>query len=305
MLQFFRKYQKYCFFFVAVVIIATFSFFGTFSTFDRDEKQEDRTIAKKIDGSPLLLSEVRELARWLATDQMDLPDHGKMPNFCNDGVIRKDLLKTGIAALLVEAYFDVFKEEIVAKVDRAKRFKGYFHPDFPILSAAVVWERFAPKLQEELIHLREETEVSRKTFSILANLYERQNDFPTPMLRQILFMEEKRLGLRRDPMLEQGDISFLGLHSLTDWFGHDFLNLSAEFVLNAAVFAEEKGYRVSIEEAKGDLLCNFETFIQKRGIDRSKLPTFHEHLRSFGFDETGAAKIWQKVLLFRRVFQGI
>src|SRR3990167_865148 len=234
MLEFFRKYQKFCFFFIAVVIIASFSFFGTFSTFSEQEKQEEREIAKKIDGRPLLLSEVKALARFLATDQEDPVTSGTIPNFCNAGVIRYDLLRTGIADLLVESYFDVFKEELESRLERAKRFKGYSHPDLPLLSAAFIWERFTPAVHQGLASLREEKEVSLHTFSFLSQLYQRQNDLPPKTLRQIILFEQQRLQLRPDSALQHGDFSLLGFHSLSDWFGHDFLHLSAEFILHAA-----------------------------------------------------------------------
>ena len=97
MLEFFRKYQKYFFVFISIVLVASFSFFGTFSTFSNDPKKEDRILAYSVEGSPLMLSEVQSLARFIGTDREDTPGPGVLPNLCNDGVVRYDLLKTGLA----------------------------------------------------------------------------------------------------------------------------------------------------------------------------------------------------------------
>ena len=120
-------------------------------------------------------------------------------------------------------------------------------------------------------------------------------------------MQQKQLkDVPLDPQLQYGDFSLFGFHSLSDWFGSDFIDLSAQFILNGASFAEQKGYKVSLDEAKTDLTLIYDASIQKmeeQGV--KELPSLNEHLRGLGFNLKSASEVWRKVLLFRRYFQGV
>ncbi len=87
----------------------------------------------------------------------------------------------------------------------------------------------------------------------------------------------------------------------------NFPFIAAQFILNVAAVAEQKGHHVSFEEAKGDLLWFFQKSLQKLQKKEGS-PLFlsmSQHLKSLGFQEKAAAAAWRKVLLFRRYFQGI
>ena len=297
MLEFFRRYQRYFFLIIAVMVISSFLFFGTYSTFGGGEERKDRVVAHAVDGSPMMLSEVQKLARFIAADREDA-----FPNFCNDGVLRYDVLKDRLGELLVGQYFDVLKEDLAARLDKAKRFRSYAHPEAPFLSAQGVWNQFLPALNGEVAALQAEGEASPAVFSHLARLYQYQNRLQPEILRRILIYQHQQYPwLTVDQRLSSDDLALFGFHTATDWFGHNFIDLSAEFILNGASAAEEKGYRVSLEEAKGDLIHNFQESIQKlkEGVN------FHHHLRMLGFDERGAAEVWRKVLLFRKYFHDV
>jgi len=306
MLEFFRKYQRYFFVFISIVIIASFSFFGTFSTFSNDEKKKDRIIAHAVGGSPLMLSEIQALSRFISTDREDALGFGLVPNLCNDGVVRYDLLRTGLADLLAAAYFETIKKDIEARLDRARRFRPYAHSAVPQLSAEAVWDRFLPATKRELASLKQESEAGFSTFSHLSRLYQQQSYLNAETLKKILCFQHQHLGLQIDPRLQHSDLSLFGFHTLADWFGHDFLTIASEFILNASAVAEKKGYDVTLEEAKGDLLVQFQTSLQKLRSDsgQPEIP-FSQHLKSLGFDEKNAAEVWRKVLLFRRYFQSV
>ena len=306
MLEFFRKYQRYFFIFISVVIISSFAFFGTFSTFSEDVSKEDRVVTHAVDGSPLFLSEIQALSRFIAADREDTGANGVLPNLCNDGVVRYDLLRTGLADLIVASYFEDLKPELESRLDRAKRFRPYVHPQIPMLNAEAVWNRFLPIMNQEISALKNEAEATLATFSHLSRLYQQQSYLTPETLRKILYFQHQHLGVQPDPGLQYGDLSLFGFHSVSDWFGRDFLTIASEFILNAAALAEKKGYTVTLEEAKGDLLVHFQTSLQKLHSD-SSMPSisFSQHLRSLGFDENSAAQTWRKVVLFRRYFQGI
>lgn len=303
MLELLRKYQRYIFIFVTVIIIASFSFFGTFSTFDEGEKRVDRVIGHAIDGSPMHLLEVKQLAHFISTDREDMPQgRGGIPNLTNDGVVRYDFLGTHLADLLVESYFEPLRGEIQMRLDKAKRFRPYAHPEAPFLSARAVWERFLPSINQELDALQKEEVASPGVFSRLSVLCQQQSYFHPEVLRRMLVYQHQQCPwLNIDQRLSYEDLSLFGFHTAAEWFGHDFLDLVAQFILNGAAAAQEKGYRVSLEEAKGDLIHNFHVSMERIKQEVS----YQQHLRMLGFDEKTAAQLWQKVLLFRRYFQDV
>lgn len=309
MLGFFQKYQRFFFIFVTVLVIGSFAFFGVLDTFTNNERVvDDFSIGKSIDGSPMMRSEVQRLSRFIATDRGDFsPGSRETPNFCNDGVIRNDLLRTGLSDLLISSYFDSFKEALQHRLDRAKKYRGYEHPEASFISARTVWDRLIPSVGKELDSLQAQEEASVSTFSRLSRLYQQQSACPPEFLRRVLmYYHNQASWVKPDPQLQYVDLSLFGYHTVSDWFGPNFVDCTAQFILNAAKYAEQKGYRVSSEEAKGDLIRNFKESMQK--LSDIKQPagiTFSQHIHSLGFDEKSAVEAWRSVLLFRRYFHGI
>jgi hypothetical protein len=301
MLEFFRKYQRFFFIFITAMVVASFSFFGTFSTFINDEVKVDLVIGEAVDGSPIKLSELQNLCRFLSTDRDDVSaSPNVIPNFCNDGVIRHDLFRTGLADILAASYFEPLKEEFDRRLEKVKKFRPYMHPDVSSLNVRAIWERYMPSLIRELEAVQVQETASLSTFTHLSRLYLQQSYCPPEFLRRVLMHHH------RDPRLQYEDFSLFGFHSLSDWFGKDFIDLAAAFILNGARAAEQRGYRVSLEEAKGDLLRNFNASMQRLSEMKNKPDlTFRYHLRMLGFDEKGAAEVWRTVLLFRRYFHGV
>ncbi len=309
MLDFLRKYQKYFFFVIAAMVISSVVFFGTFSAFTNVEKREDKAIGKAVDGSDLKFLTVSALSRFLSSDRDDAALNGKQVsiNLLNDGVIRRDLLATGVADILIRGNYEQFKAQLENKFQRVKTYHAYEHPEAPFISAKSMWQRFAPDINREWSFLQSENSCNEETFSHLVNLYQLQSALPAEWLRRVLVMYEQQYKwLHPDPRLRQNDLSLFGFHSLSDWFGKDFVDLMAQFVYNAAIIAEQHGYRVSLEEAKGDLKRNFAESIQR--LQAAKWPialNYKDQLRILGMDESEAATVWRKVLLFRRYFQDL
>src|SRR5690606_4381001 len=103
MLNFLRYYQRFFLSAVAFAIVSSFIFFGVLDTYTNDPVREDLKVGVKIDGSSLMLSELQDLSRFLATDREDpLQERGFFPNLCNSGVIRYDFLQSKLGELLVE-----------------------------------------------------------------------------------------------------------------------------------------------------------------------------------------------------------
>jgi len=306
MLDFFRRYQKIFFIVIATVVISSFLFFGTSGVMDNTQARSDRVIGKAIDGSDLKLLEISSLARFIGTDQDDMFNvyRNAPPNLLNDGVIRKDILKVGVAEVLVQGNIDVLQSELEQRWQRIKTYQSYEHPETPLLSAKAVWQRFNPGVNAHWSFLQSESAFTASSFSHLAELYQLQDQLPSEWLRRILVMQEQQYHwLHADPRLREGDFSLFGFHSVADWFGKNFVDLTAEFIHNAAIAAEEKGYRVTLKEAKADLHRNFGEALRK--IESAKIEAklnYKDQLRVLGLTETEAATLWRKVLLFRRYF---
>jgi hypothetical protein len=304
MLEFFRKYQKFFFFFIAIVITASFAFVGTYDAIGGETREKDWVVSKAIDGSSITYLNVKKLSRFLSVDYLDAGSgRAVYPNFCNDGVIRNDFLKGNLGALLVGHYFDDLKEDFVSRLDRVKRYRPYTHPEFPFLSARTMWDLLAPGLSEEVSLLQGKEGVSRELFSSLAKIYCLQEKVQPEYLRKVLINQQRQCTwLKMDPRLMQDDLAVFGMHSASDWFGNRFIDLVSQFILNGARFASQKGYQVSFDEAKGDLIHNFEKFTAQ--VAAQDL-TFQQHLRNLGFEEREAILLWQKVLLFRKAFHDV
>lgn len=306
MLNFFRKYQKFFFTFVAVMVTTSFVFFGSFNAgMESPSQRADKVIGKSIDGSDLRFLEISALSRFLASDRDDVANGGT-PNFFNDGVIRRDLIIPGVAEILVKEGFDLLKGGLSEKLQRIKNYRGYEHPAAPFVSAKSVWQRISPDLTHLWSQLQTTETVEPSSFGQIARLYQLQSTLSTEWLRKILMMQEQQYKqwLQPDPRLRQEDLSLFGFHSLTDWFGKNFVDLMAEFIHNASIVAEENGYWVSREEAKGDMKRIFAETSQK--LQEAKwdgLFSYQDQLRMLGMDESEAIGAWQKVLMFRRYFQ--
>jgi len=312
MLEFFRKYQRYFFVVIAIVIVISFSFFGTHQVMSTPKGTEDYPIGASVDGSQMRKKEIDEISRFLWSDRMDmqLTEKRTMPNFFNDGVIRKDFLSSGLGVMLVDEYFENLHEEFQKKVEKHKQFRPYAHPTAPFISVEMLWGQVLPVQKVNLDKfLHENLPVDSKMFSLLADLYLGETAFPPNILREYLMFQQKHYNwVQPDPALPQADLNLFHCTSVEDWFGTEFLQLVSQFVHNASIIAKESGYRVSKEEARVDLFRNgYEALqIQKRSqeVDQAELGNlWKQQLLHLGMDEKAAVAVWQKVMLMRRLFE--
>lgn len=313
MLQFFRKYQSYFFAITTFIIVISFSFFGTYNALPSNALRE-QTAFTAIDGSNIPRSDLDEMVAFIATDSDDKRIFGGAwgPNFLNDGFIKQDLLQTGLAQILVEAYPDLVAQELQQRLEKEKRYTLYTHPQAKFLTAEAAWAYFAPNIKTNFDLLRKaDNAVAPAAFDARVALFLDERRFPAPMLRQVLRYQQKQYSwLSPDPSLERADLSLFGYHTIDDWFGPRFLRIVAEFTINSSKIAEQKGYKVSKEEALADLMRNAEISYQQNinnpylGVTNSA-EYFNEQLRHLNMDQNMAAKIWRQVLLFRRLFHDI
>lgn len=313
MLEFFRRYQKYLYVVITVVIVISFSFFGTYNTLS-DNSFREQIAFTAVDGTDVIRHELDEMAAFISTDSQDKLLFGGIwgPNFLNNGVIKHDFLETGLAAKLIEEYPSELQSDLESRYEKEKRFNLYHHPQIPFIGTASAWSAFAPTMKEHYDSLKSaQNPLSSEAINARIALFLAERQFPAPLLRQVLHYQEGQYpGLPPDRELDQIDLSLFNYHTTEDWFGPRFTRLVAEFIINASIIAEQKGYQVSKADALADLMRNAEMSYQQNkrnpqlGVASSR-EYFSEQLRRLGMDTNKAAKLWRQVLLFQRYFQDV
>lgn len=310
MLTFLRKHQKYFFVAITIVIVTSFSFFGTYGTLDGNSIHEQIAF-NTVTGEGVTRGELEEFSYFIGTDSLDKILWGGIagPNFLNDGVIRNDILMTGLGNILVENYKEPLKVDLNTRFAREQRYKPYVHIDAPYLSSMMAWSYFAPEIPRNLNLLQSAKDpLSQEAFDARVQLFLNERRFPSYYLAQVLKQQEKQGGkITHDPALDRTDLSLFGYHTVEDWFGPRFVRLVAEFIINSAAIAEKNGYIVTKEEALADLYRNAEISFKQMANSQAVSATnssayLDQQLMSLRMDKTKAVKIWQKVLLFRRLF---
>lgn len=310
MLAFMRKYQKYFFMIITVVICISFSFFGTYSTLSGNSIHEQVAFTT-VSGDPVTRLDLEEMALFIGTDSNDKLLFGGIwgPNFLNDGVIQKDFLQTGLGSILAENYSNDLQGDLKSRFAREVRFTPYSHPQVPFLSSMNVWSYFAPAIASNLHVLQSAKDpLASDALDARIQLFLAERRFPSPYLSQMLRLQEKQnRSIPHDPALDEHDLSLFGYHTVDDWFGPRFVRLISQFIFNAAAIAEERGYSVSKEEALADLKSNAEaSFKEIKDSPRVGVASsgeyFDQQLLRMRLDKSKATKLWQKVMLFRRLF---
>jgi GcvH upstream region-like protein len=313
MLGFFRKYQWYFFLVITVVTIISFSFFGSYGSLVEGNSRNEVAVTLH-DGTKVPRIELDEATVFLGTDSDDKAAFGGAwgPNFLNDGVIKKDFLETGLAAILAEHYREEIAGELQTRLEKEKRYVAYAHPQAQEnVSAEAVWGYFAPQIKGGLEALkRADNAADPEAFAQRVDLFLAEKQFPSSTLRQLLRYQQRQhqQWLTPDQDLDYRDLSLFGYHTIDDWFGPSFVKLVAQFIMNAAKTAESRGYKVSKAEALADLTKQVDASYQQTvaanpniGV-ATKDEFYREQLRRMGMDQAAAVRIWRQVLLFRRLF---
>lgn len=311
MLDFFRRHQRYFFVIITIVIVISFSFFGTYSTLS-DSSFREQIAFKNMNGTDVTRHEVDEMVHFLGTDASDKLYFGGSwgPNFLNDGVIRKNFLETGLASELALAYAEDVKSDLNTRLEKEKRFGLYVHPQARFIGVESAWNYFAPNMTSYYHVLRmAQDPMSDEALQARMALFVMERQFSPALLRQVLRYQEKQYSwLSPDQNLNYADLSLFGYHTFEDWFGPRFVRVIAEFIMNAAVMAESRGYEVSKADALADLMRNSELSYKQNARNpnigvKSGQEYFNEQLRLLGMDQNSAARVWRQVMLFRRMFQ--
>jgi GcvH upstream region-like protein len=313
MLQIFRKYQRYIFIFITIVIVISFSFFGTYSAM-QNSSFEDPTAFIAVDGTHIKRSELEKMNIFIGTDLEEKRNYGGVwgPNFLNDGVVKKEFLETGIAQVILEAFSSDIKEDLSQRHNKEKQYQPYAHPQANFISTEAAWNYFLPGMKQNYSTLKNAKDpLSSEAFDARVKLFLGQRRFPAPMLRNMLRMQEKQYNwIEHDQTLDYADFSLYGYHRAEDWFGPSFMRLAGEFIINSAIIAKQRGYSVTESEAYADLIRNasisFKQNQQSPHLNVGNVGQYmNEQLRRMSMDKKQAVRLWQQVLLFRRLYQDI
>lgn len=304
MLSFLRKHQRFFLIVVTSVIVVSFMFFGTFSNIADNRKGEDKTIATAIDGSKIKQSQLEKMIHFLSYSGLTSPEK----NLFNDGVVEKDFLESELGNMVSDSYFSVLEPSLQRIFQKAKEHRHYVHSSAPFLQEELVWQSFCPDLYSDLQTLRASS-FSKDSFSILSRLYLAQGEFPAERVQRVIQYQQNQYSwLPQDPSLQNHRFGLFGFTSIQDWFGRSWMQLVAEVIINGAKEAEARGYKVTDQEAKvdlvGNLLKNVKLLDSKAQFDLTEAYRyFPKECQRLGFTENDAVSIWKNILLFRRFLE--
>lgn len=311
MLEFFRRYQQFFFIIITVVIVISFSFFGTNPNGSPTRPTSEIKAFTAKDGSFVSKADLDEMVLFISTDALDKQLFGGQwgLNFLNDGVVRQDILSSGLIHPILEKYWSDLQPDFSSRRQKELKYQPYVHPAAgQAISAETVWRNFAPDLADAYNDYKSEgANISLDGAIKKTKLYVEESKFPQIMLKRVLtFQQQQAPWAGSDPAISREDLSLYGYHTLDDWFGSKFTQLIAEVIWNGSIHAQKLGYKVSDEEATNELLANAEkTFTQMQGLDGfyfdSPNDLFHEQLRRMQMDAPRAVALWKKVLLFRKM----
>jgi GcvH upstream region-like protein len=313
MLSFFRRCQRPFFIFITVIVIVSMTFFGTYYGFRGPGKADDPVVFTAMDGTTFTRQQMAQMSLFLGSDAVDKLQAGGIagPNFLNDGVIRNDLLQSGLATMLAAEYSEILKPDFKLRGDRERSYQPYVHAQAGFLTAESAWSHYAPQLLEYYKGLKSGDQLSEEGLANRIGLYLEEQRFPQTALKQVLrYQESQYEWIPQDPYLYGQDLSLFGYHTLEDWFGPRFLALSTEFIINASIIAEQQGYTVGKEEARAELRRNAEISFQANRqspyLDVNRVSDYmDEQLQQMGLDMGTATAMWRRVMLFRRLFDDV
>lgn len=309
MLAFLRRYQRYFLWVITIMIMISFSFFGTYGVMDQG-LPSDPIAFETVGGREVRQSQLQAMMHFLSSDMVDTALLGA-GNIFNDGVIAKDFLQTSLGAQIAEAFSAKLQPDLKTRMQKEQKAQFYHHPQAPFLSSETVWGYFVPQTTQHLATLRGmKSPIDLEAFRARMQLYTDQRNFPPQQLQRVLLHQEKQYEwLDHDPNLDYTDLSMFGYHTIEDWFGQQYIKVIAEFILNSASIAEERGYAVTSEEAMADLMQQAEKAYKQLPKAQQKVDSwqvyFQQQMSRLGLNETQLVETWRDVLLFRRLFDGV
>ncbi|MBN1914961.1 MAG: hypothetical protein JW769_03630 [Parachlamydiales bacterium] len=299
MLGLLRRYQRAFLIFITIVIIVSFSFFGIRGRGPRQEKPKDVLVGCDITGKKIYLSDVSLMRYFLNSDRFTPVVDRKLPNFFNEGIFYKTFIKSGIGEVLFVHYFDEIKETISSRIEAMKKAVFYQHPYDKNLSAIQLWKRFYPNIEENLAFLEKEMTPSM-IYQLLSESYAASCSVPPDMMRRLALYEESQRKIPQDSHLRYVDFSLFGYKTFEDWFGEEFVDILAQYIMNGAKEALDKGYQVTREELEAYLHGQASHALKHFNIPGDHYQFLKDRI---GLSEKSLFSVTEKILLFQKMME--
>jgi hypothetical protein len=297
MLTFLRKHQKVILASTGALVIFSMCFFGISQKSNLPTEKKSVVLGKAVDGSKIKSGHIEEMTNFLS--YLSNPHIGLLSSA--DDIFIKDVLDSGLALMLIQTYWPHLEEEMQTRLDSYQRYRPYVHPEMRFLSAENVWMRFAPEIYGSFEKFKEEKDPKAQVKHLISCFLAEQK-FPEQLLRQFLYFQEQQFNPQfRDPYIQRGSLALFNVHSVLELLGPNFMQLATQFIYNAAIIAEQNGLRVSKEEAKAALIC----LAAKKEDPKKGEALLKEALQKMRMTQSQAVAYFQKVLLFRKLFEEV
>lgn len=290
MLKFFRNYQKIGLGILTGALIVSFLFSGVYTVFFETKSLPKAVyVAEALDGSSIEKSKLDQFVHFLCVEKA-----GKGPyrNLWNDGILQKDCFSKGLGETFFQLRKEAYQKHYETLWKRIKNFRPYEHPEAPFLSAEMIWSRFAPKINEYRKALPET--FNKEAFSILLKLYEEQQKFSPEMLKRMLLYYQKQARIPLDNRLLERELGLFGFRSPRDWFPERFLQDCAIYLMNASIYAEREGVKVTQASLEMEVSKPLGEALREEEADLEK--AFQKELRFLGLQQHDFFSIFQSIL---------
>lgn len=303
MLSFLRTHQKAILASTGALVIFSMCFFGIAQKSQLPSGKKGVILGKAMDGSSTRQEEIDAMALFFT--HLSDPRIGLLSK--EEDIFMKDVVSSGLALMLIENYWPLLEKDLEPRLESYRHFRPYAHPEMHFVNAENIWMRFAPNLYGALEKFREEQDPKIQVKHLI-DCVMAENQFPEQMLRQILFFQERQFNPEfKDPYIQSGNLALFNARSIYEIFGPKFMELATEFIYNAAMMAKANGKVVTKEEARASLIC-LAGDANKKGKEikpKEAKAYFAAVLRKLQISDKKAVEYWQKLLLFRRIFEEV
>lgn len=299
MLQLLKKYQRFFYATIALVVIVSLISAGSLR---RSTDARDATAVFTTPGGA-------RFARW-QMDQLEsfLSLESLEKNPLNDGVLSSDFLNSPLSEAILAHRRDLVVGDLRKTREWESKWRPYRHPHLNYLSQDNLWRYFCPELTT---HLRAfgELEIGREDDDLFAAkraLFQAQSQFPQERLRRIIWQQQQANPAQIDPLVAERDFELFGYGELRSWFGPHFLRMAAQVILLGSETAQQQGLFVTDREARVDLLARAALCWKlmepsQPPLEPQALNTWLQQLcRQVNLTEVEATSLWRHILLFRR-----
>ena len=306
-----RRYQKWIFGVVGFFTIASMAFFGTYSAIARGSQADEEdpraswnVVGHRLRGAPIYEEELAAYVTLLGSGQRELAtlSPNALPILFNDGLLRSDLIETGLLLAMKEKRGSTAIEvELEQSFARARSFRPFVHPRQPALSLRTVWHHLSPQLEQEVDSVQS---LTVNDLDRWLELYGLASDLPPYWVRQLLSMQAKEGGMQLpDEYLATADLTLFRFHSLEDWLGPTLSRLAAETLMQMGDLAVLRGFAMEESAVWKQMVAASKMMLESSFREPCSIQMAEQQLRSqlasLGIPVKVAIGFWRDALALR------